>query len=139
MRVAVGGLDLNGLLLVAGNFQHRNVKSAAAKVVDGDLLVLLLVKSVGKRGGGWLVDDATDLEARNLARVLGCLSLRIVKIGGNGNHCFLNLLTKLALGVADISSGRWYFSPRVTFTPPSSDFKMAKGTDARSRSTSLSS
>ena len=55
--------------------QDRDVEGAAAQVVDGDLLVLLLVQAVGQRGRGRLVDDAQHFEAGDLAGVLGGLAL----------------------------------------------------------------
>jgi len=66
--VAVGGLDLEDAV---ADFQDGDVERAAAQVVDGDLLVALLVQAVGEGGGGRLVDDAQDLEAGDLAGVLG--------------------------------------------------------------------
>ena len=66
MRVAVGRLDLDDAL---ADFEDRDVEGAAAEVVDGDRLVLLLVEPVGQRRRGRLVDDAHHLEAGNLARL----------------------------------------------------------------------
>jgi hypothetical protein len=43
--------------------EDRDVEGAAAEVVDGDLLLLLLlVEPVGQGRGGRLVDDALHLE-----------------------------------------------------------------------------
>ena len=78
VRVAVGRLDLDDAL---ADFEDRDVERAAAEVVDGDRLVLLLVEAVGQRRRGRLVDDAHDLEAGDLAGVLGRLALRVVEVG----------------------------------------------------------
>ena len=80
--VAVGRDDLDDPL---ADLEHRDVEGAAAEVVDRDELVLLLVEPVGERCGGRLVDDALDLEAGNLARVLGGLPLRVVEVGRDGD------------------------------------------------------
>ena len=64
VRVAVGGLDLEDAV---AQLQDRDVERAAAQVVHGDGLVLLLVQAVGERRGGRLVDDSQDFEARDLA------------------------------------------------------------------------
>ena len=82
VRIAVGRLDLDDAL---ADFEDRNVERAAAEVVDGDRLVLLLVEPVGERGRRRLVDDAHDLEAGNLPGVLRRLALRVVEVGGNGD------------------------------------------------------
>ena len=58
VRVAVGGEHLDDVL---ADLEDRDVEGAAAEVVDGDLLVLLLVEAVGERRRGRLVDDALDV------------------------------------------------------------------------------
>jgi hypothetical protein len=78
--VAVGGLDLDDAL---PHFEDGDVEGAAAEVVDRDGLVLLLVEAVGEGRGRGLVDDAENLEAGDLARVLGGLALGVVEVGGN--------------------------------------------------------
>ena len=95
VRVAVGGLDLHHAF---ADFQNRNVERAAAKVVHGDRLVLLLVESVGERRRGRLVDDAQHFQPRDLARVLRRLALRVVEVGGDGDHRLRDLLAQVLLG-----------------------------------------
>ena len=63
--VAVGGLHLEHAV---ADLQHRDVERAAAEVVHGDALAILLVETVGQRGGGRLVDDAQHLQARRSCR-----------------------------------------------------------------------
>src|SRR5439155_5603596 len=75
VRVTVGGLHLEDAL---AELQDRDVERAAAEVVHGDELVLLLVEPVRERGRGRLVDDPQDLEARDLAGVLRRLALAVV-------------------------------------------------------------
>ena len=60
--------------------EHRHVERAAAEVEDEDRLVVLLVEPVGQRRRGRLVDDAQDLEARDLAGLLGRLALGVVEV-----------------------------------------------------------
>src|SRR5580700_3349382 len=55
VRVAVGSFHFYDAFT---NFQNRNVKSAAAKVINGDGFVFLLVQAVSKRRRSRLVDDA---------------------------------------------------------------------------------
>ena len=63
--VAVRRLDLEDAL---AELEDRDVERAAAQVVDGDLLVVLLVEAVGERRRGGLVDDPLDVEAGDPAR-----------------------------------------------------------------------
>src|SRR5208283_4553015 len=96
MGVAVGGFDLENAV---ADFQHGNIKGAAAQVVHGDFLVFLLVKAVGQRGGGRLVDDAQDFQAGDAAGVLGGLALGIVKVGGHGDDGLDDFFAQAHFGV----------------------------------------
>ena len=95
VRVAVGGDDLDH---VVADLEDRDVERAAAEVVDGDDLVLLLVEPVGERGRGRLVDDALDLEAGDAAGVLGGLALGVVEVRGDGDDRLGDLLAQVVLG-----------------------------------------
>jgi hypothetical protein len=93
--VAVGGLDLDDAL---AHFEDRDVEGAAAEVVDRDRLVLLLVEAVGERRGRRLVDDALDVEAGDLAGVLGGLALGVVEVGRDGDDRLGHLLAQVVFG-----------------------------------------
>ena len=93
--VAVGRLDLEDAV---ADLEDRHVEGAAAKVVDHDGPGVLLVEAVGERRRGRFVDDALDLEAGDLAGVLGRLALAVVEIGGNGDHRLGDLLAEMGLG-----------------------------------------
>ena len=97
MGVAVGGLDLEYAL---AELEDGNVEGAAAEIVDGDglFLLLVLVETVGEGGGGRLVDDTLDLEAGDLARVLRRLSLRVIEIGGDGDDGFGDRFAEIVFG-----------------------------------------
>ena len=96
VRVAVGGLHLEDTV---AQLQNRNIERTAAQVVHGDLhVVLLLVQTVSQRGGRRLVDDTAHLEARDLARLLRGLALRIGEIGRNGDDGLRDLLAQIVLG-----------------------------------------
>ena len=97
-------------VVVAGGREHledavadledRDVEGAASEVEDEDVLVLgRLVDAVGERRGGRLVDDALDVEAGDLAGVLGCLALVVVEVGGDGDDRRVDGLAQLGLGV----------------------------------------
>jgi hypothetical protein len=93
--------------------EDADVERAAAEVEDQHGLVLLLVQPVGERRRGRLVDDAQDLEAGDLAGVLGRLALRVVEVRRDGDDRLGDLLaeelgassTSLRSTCAEISSG----------------------------------
>ena len=95
VRVAARRLDAED---AASDLEDRDVERAAAEVVDGDALGVLLLEAVGERGRGRLVDDALDVEAGDLARVLRRLPLRVVEVGGHGDHRFGDGLAEEGLG-----------------------------------------
>ena len=72
MRVAVGRLDFEDAV---ADLENRNVVRAAPEIPNENRLVALLVESVGERCRRRLVDDAQNVEARDLTRVLRCLAL----------------------------------------------------------------
>jgi hypothetical protein len=92
--VAVGGQHLDDLV---ADLEDGDVEGAAAEVVDGDLLVRLLVEAVGQRRGGGLVDDAPDVQAGDLAGVLGGLALGVVEVGRHGDDRVGDLLAQVVL------------------------------------------
>ena len=95
VSVAVGREHLEDAV---GDVEDRDVERAAAQVEDRDLLVLLLVEPVGQRRGRRLVDDPRDLEAGDLAGVLGRLPLAVVEIGRHRDHRLADLVPEVALG-----------------------------------------
>ena len=95
--VAVRRLHLKDAV---AKLQDRDVERSATKVVDGDLLFLLLVETVGERRCSWLINDALDVKARNAAGIFRCLSLRVVKVGRHRNHGFGDLLAEERLCIS---------------------------------------
>ncbi len=93
--VAVGRFHLEQTVI---DFEDGDVEGATAKVIDGDGLGVFLVKPIGQRGGGRLVDDAQNLKPCDLARVLGGLALRVVEVGGHRDHGLRHRLAQIGLG-----------------------------------------
>ena len=82
--VAVRRLDVIHAL---AELEHGDVERPAAEIEDEDrVLGTLLVEAVRESRGRRLVDDAEDVEAGDLARVLCRLALRVVEVGGNRDH-----------------------------------------------------
>merc|ERR1719379_1136813 len=94
VRVAVGRNNLEDAVV---NRQKRNVECTAAKVVDKDVLLGLLVKTVRDGRSSGLVDDPENLKACNRSGVLGRLALRIVEIRRHGDDRVLHLLAEVVL------------------------------------------
>ena len=94
--VTVGGLHLDDAV---ADLQQRDVEGAATEVEDEDGLVVL-VQAVGQGGGGRLVDDAQDVQARDLAGLLGRLALGVVEVRRDGDDRVGDLLAQVRLGVA---------------------------------------
>ena len=83
MVVARGGQNLKHAV---GEVEDGDVEGAAAQVEDQDALVgALLVQAIGKSSSGRLVDDTLDVEASDLAGVLGGLTLGVVEVGRDGD------------------------------------------------------
>ncbi len=93
--VAIGRLHLEDAV---ADLEDRDVERAAAEIVDGDRLAVLLLEPVGERRRGRLVDDAQHLEAGDLAGILGRLALGVVEIGRDGDHRLGDGLAEIGLG-----------------------------------------
>ncbi|CAM5465923.1 hypothetical protein SNARM312S_01791 [Streptomyces narbonensis] len=93
--VTVGGLHLDDAV---ADLQEGHVEGAATEVEDEDRLVVL-VEAVGQGGRGRLVDDAQDVEARDLTGLLGGLALGVVEVRGDGDDRVDDLLAQVRLGV----------------------------------------
>ena len=101
--VVTGGrahLDRREVVVLA-HFEQRDVERSATEVEDEDELVLLaLVEAVRQSSGRGLVDDAEDVEARDLAGLFGGLALGVVEVGGDGDDGIRHRVAEVLLGVA---------------------------------------
>ena len=94
--VAVGGQHLKHAV---ANLQQAHVERAAAEVVHQNLVGIVLVKAVGQRSGGRLVDDTQDFQARDAARVLGRLTLAVGEVRRHGDDGLRHGLAEIRLSV----------------------------------------
>ena len=118
-RIAVGRLHLEHAV---ADLKDRNVERAAAQIVDRDRRspVDFFSKPIGQRGRGRLVDDAQHLKARDLAGVLGRLTLSVVEVGGDCDDRLINRIAEESLCVflqlaqrEGLRSGSAVASPRL--------------------------
>jgi hypothetical protein len=72
----------------SADLEDRDVERAAAEIVDGDALGVLLLEPVGQRGRRRLVDDSLDVEPRDSAGVLRGLPLGVVEVGRDRHDRF---------------------------------------------------
>ena len=94
--VAGGGQDFDDPVT---DLQNGDVEGAAAQVIDHDLLIRFLVHAVGQGRRRGLIDDPLDLQAGNLARVLGGLPLGVGEVGRDGDDRLGDGLAQIGLGV----------------------------------------
>ena len=82
-----------------GDFDDRNVKCAAAEVIDGDFFVaLFLVHAESECGRSRLVDDALDFQTSDTAGVFGRLALAVIEVGRNGDDRFRDFFAEVVFG-----------------------------------------
>ena len=96
MCVTVGGQNFDNAV---ADIDDGDIECAAAQVIDHDLLLFFIVQAVSQSSCGGLVDDTLDLEARDLAGILGCRTLCVVEVCGNSDDSLVNLLAQVALSV----------------------------------------
>ena len=95
--VAVGGEHFEHAV---ADLEDGHIESAAAEVVDHDLVVcLVFIQPVSERRGGRLVDDAQNVQPRDLARVFGRLPLAVRKVSRAGDDGVRHFGTEVALRV----------------------------------------
>ena len=87
------------LLYAVADLDDGDVEGTAAEVVYHDLLVVFFIHAVAQRRRGRLVDDTLDVQTRDLARVLGRLTLCVGEVSGNGDNGGSDLLAQISLGV----------------------------------------
>ena len=85
---------------VFADIEDRNVEGTAAEVIDHNLLVNVLIKTVCKCSRGGLVDYTENLKTCDLACVLGCLTLRVGEVCGNGDNGLVNLGAEICFRIA---------------------------------------
>ena len=83
-----------------GDFDNRNIERASTQVINRDLTIAFfhLVHTKRQSGCGRLVDDALDVQARDAACVLGCLTLTVVEVSRHSNDGLGHFFAQKVLG-----------------------------------------
>ena len=76
------------LLNAVAHFDYGNIESAAAEVVNHNLLVVFLINAVSQCRSGRLIYNTFNLKSRNFACVLCCLALCVGEVCRNGDNRF---------------------------------------------------
>ena len=97
MRVSARGQHLEDTL---PQLEYRDIRRAAAKIINSDGALLTLIQAVCERRSSGFIDDTEHIQAGNTSRILGCLPLRIIEIGGNGDHRVLDLVAQRCFRVS---------------------------------------
>src|SRR5262249_13717709 len=97
------------------HFHYRNIKRAAAQVVDCYFLAVLFAKPISESRRRRLVDDSLDVQPRDFAGVLGGLPLNVVEICRYGDDSFGHLIAKkvLCCELESLEQDGGYFRRRV--------------------------
>ena len=77
MSIAVRGHDLEDAVV---DSENGHVERAATEIKDEDVLLSLLIETIGDGSSGWFVDYASDVEARDSSCVLRCLTLSVIEV-----------------------------------------------------------
>ena len=94
-RIAAGCLNLENALL---HFQKRDIKGAAAKIVNGVKPLCPVIKAIGKGCCGRLIDQTQHFDASKLGRILGRGTRAIIEIGRDRNHRLFDRLIQAFFG-----------------------------------------
>jgi hypothetical protein len=84
MGITSSGLDLENTLF---DGEERHIEGSSSKIEDQDISLAnnLFVESVSDGSSGGLVDDTKDVHARDGSGILGCLTLRVIKVRRDGD------------------------------------------------------
>ena len=95
--ITVGRQHFEGFFTVDFvDFDNRDIERTAAQVVYRDgAVALTFIQAVGQRRCGRFVDNAFYFQTGDTAGVFCRLTLRIVKVGRNGNNGFGDRLAKI--------------------------------------------
>ena len=94
--VTVGSLHLKHSV---ADFQHGNIKGAAAEVIYGNVFIGLFVQAVGQGRRRRFIDNAAHFKACDFTGGLGRVALGVIEIGGDGNHGLRNRFAKFGFRI----------------------------------------
>lgn len=81
------------------DLQNANIKSSTSKVEHENVLLILLIETIGHCGGCWLVQDSHDVETSYSTSISGSLSLSICEVCWNSYHSVFHLCSKIGFSL----------------------------------------
>ena len=81
------------------DLDDRYIKCTASKVIYHDLLFFFIIQSISKRCCRRLVDDTFYIQTCDLTCIFCCLTLCVIEICRNSDHCLCYFLSKVSLCV----------------------------------------
>ncbi len=95
MGIAIGGLNFKNAF---ADFQNGDIKGAAAQIKNRNFFLTFFVQTVGQRGRRGLIDNSQYIQTGNLAGILGCLALAVIKISRYRNDGIRHFFSQVFLG-----------------------------------------
>ena len=89
--IAVGGKHFEDTL---GQTQNRNIESATAQIVNREGAFARVVEPIGDGCRSRLIQQSQHVDAGQTGGILGRLTLCVVEVGGDGDHCADQLTVK---------------------------------------------
>src|SRR5687767_2039073 len=81
----------------ANEFNKGYIKGSSTQIINQCDLIDLLLQAISQCCCGRFVDNAHYIQPSNSTSITGCLTLRIRKIGRNGNDGLFDLFAELLL------------------------------------------
>ena len=78
--------------------QNRNVEGSTAQVVNGIDAFAGVIKAIGNGRRGGLIDQAQQMNSRQLGRILGGLALGVIEISRHSNDRTVQIVIEGVFG-----------------------------------------
>ena len=97
MGVTIGRENFEGP--ITSDLEDRDIEGSSTEVIDGDLLIRILIGTVGEGSCCRLVDDTLDVESCDLSCIDRRLTFCIIEVGRDGDNSLSDFLSEEFLGI----------------------------------------